>query len=62
MGEMNNYLYNFISGVFSLTDDDVIDAALKKMEAMGFNDDGGFLTQLLEEKGGDIDKVFDVLI
>ena len=59
---MNNYLYYFISGVFSLTDDDVIDAALKKMEAMGFNDDRGFLTQLLEEKGGDIDKVFDVLI
>jgi len=41
MGKKNfgNNLCNFISGVFSLTDDDVIDAAFKMMLAMGFKDE-----------------------
>ena len=41
--------------------DSVIDEALGKMLAMGFKDDGGWLTRLLEVKGGDIDQVFNVL-
>jgi sequestosome 1 len=35
--------------------------AVNRMMSMGFSNDGGWLTQLLENKDGDIDKALDVL-
>merc|ERR1712004_646906 len=40
---------------------DKVEAALKTMQAMGFSDDGGWLSNLLRAKSGDVDKVLDTI-
>merc|ERR1719391_1344202 len=42
-------------------DDDKVAAALKTMKAMGFSDDGGWLSNLLKAKSGDVSKVLDTI-
>merc|ERR1719284_818961 len=41
--------------------EDKVDAALKTMLAMGFSDDGGWLSSLLRAKSGDVGKVLDTI-
>merc|ERR1712012_1441078 len=41
--------------------EDKVEAALKTMLAMGFSDDGGWLSSLLRAKSGDVGKVLDVI-
>merc|ERR1712004_230480 len=38
-----------------------VEAALKTMQAMGFSDDGGWLSSLLRAKSGDVGKVLDTI-
>ena len=42
-------------------DDDKVAAAMKTMKAMGFSDDGGWLSNLLKAKSGDVGKVLDTI-
>merc|ERR1711951_167410 len=42
-------------------DDDKVAAAPKTMKAMGFSDDGGWLSNLLKAKSGDVGKVLDTI-
>merc|ERR1712209_332836 len=41
--------------------EDKVEAALKTMQAMGFSDDGGWLSNLLRAKSGDVGKVLDTI-
>merc|ERR1712047_110458 len=41
--------------------EDEVEAALKTMQAMGFSDDGGWLSSLLRAKSGDVGKVLDAI-
>merc|ERR1711913_242802 len=41
--------------------EDKVEAALKTMQAMGFSDDGGWLSNLLRAKSGDVSKVLDTI-
>ncbi|XP_022108499.1 sequestosome-1-like isoform X2 [Acanthaster planci] len=41
--------------------DDRIASALSYMKAMGYTDEGGWLTRLLETKGGDINRALDAI-
>ena len=40
---------------------EVIEQALVQLKSMGYEDDGGWLTELVKAKGGDISKVLDAL-
>ena len=39
----------------------MIEQALAQLKSMGYEDDGGWLTELVKAKGGDISKVLDAL-
>lgn len=41
--------------------DDPIDAVTQQLQSMGFDDEGGWLTELVRARGGDIDKVLETL-
>merc|ERR1712004_943135 len=41
--------------------EDKVKAALETMQAMGFSDDGGWLSNLLRAKSGDVGKVLDTI-
>merc|ERR1712004_292566 len=41
--------------------EDKVEAALRTMQAMGFSDDGGWLSSLLRAKSGDVGKVLDAI-
>merc|ERR1712047_211220 len=41
--------------------EDKVEAALKTMQVMGFSDDGGWLSNLLRAKSGDVGKVLDTI-
>merc|ERR1712079_1086 len=41
--------------------EDKVEAALKTMQAMGFSDDGGWLSSLLKAKSGDVGRVLDAI-
>ena len=38
-----------------------IEQALTQLRSMGYEDEGGWLTELVKAKGGDISKVLDAL-
>jgi sequestosome 1 len=38
-----------------------IEQALSQLQSMGYEDEGGWLTELVKAKGGDISKVLDAL-
>ena len=40
---------------------DVIEQALAQLKSMGYEDEGGWLTELVKAKGGDVGKVLDAL-
>merc|ERR1711994_203060 len=42
-------------------DDDKVAAALRTMKAMGFSDEGGWLSNLLKAKSGDVGMVLDTI-
>lgn len=41
--------------------EDAIGEVLVQLKAMGYEDEGGWLTELVKTKGGDIGKVLDAL-
>lgn len=40
---------------------DPVEAVLLQLQGMGFDNEGGWLTELVKAKGGDIGKVLDAL-
>ncbi|XP_072039912.1 LOW QUALITY PROTEIN: sequestosome-1-like [Amphiura filiformis] len=48
-------------GASPQTDDTGINSAVEQLQAMGFDDDDGWLTHLVEAKGGDINRVLDAI-
>lgn len=40
---------------------EVIEQTLAQLKSMGYQDEGGWLTELVKAKGGDIGKVLDAL-
>ena len=42
-------------------EDPKVAGALAQMQAMGFSDDGGWLSNLLKAKSGDVGKVLDTI-
>ena len=41
--------------------DDSVAAVTQQLQSMGFDDEGGWLTELVRARGGDIDKVLETL-
>ncbi|CAH1777465.1 unnamed protein product [Owenia fusiformis] len=60
-GQQNGGLYPSIPRPEPTHPDPKIAEALRQMQGMGFNNEGGWLTNLLETKNGDIGSVLDTL-
>ena len=41
--------------------DEVVEEALAQLRSMGYQDEGGWLRELVQAKGGDVAKVLDAL-
>lgn len=41
--------------------DEVVEEALAQLSSMGYQDEGGWLKELVQAKGGDVSKVLDAL-
>ena len=41
--------------------DDAVAEVTQQLQSMGFDDEGGWLTELVRARGGDIDKVLETL-
>jgi len=48
-------------GSSATPEQDAIQQVVAQLRGMGFDDDGGWLTELVKAKGGDIEKVLDAL-
>lgn len=49
------------SSAATATSEEVVETALAQLKSMGYEDEGGWLTELVRAKGGDVTKVLDAL-
>merc|ERR1712211_54770 len=54
-------IHTLVQRIWGNEKEDKVEAALKTMQAMGFSDDGGWLSSLLRAKSGDVGKVLDTI-
>ena len=54
-------MFTLFSSLQSGAEPDAIEQVLVQLKGMGFDDEGGWLTELTKSKGGNIEKVLDAL-
>merc|ERR1712004_251276 len=59
--EMDSNAHTSAEDMMDNEKEDKVEAALKTMQAMGFSDDGGWPSNLLRAKSGDVGKVLDTI-